>query len=132
MIPRLRRALVAALIVAPVSPALAQAQLSLINGGAELRNGATAIQVMAITDDILRVRIGRPNLPEDASWAVSEAMRHHKVPARTTANGFATRSLSVSIDPHTSQLVVADLQGRPIVADSAAVQLDGEGFTLRK
>src|SRR4051794_7547801 len=118
MIPRLRRALVAALILAPLpTAAFAQRQLTPITGGAELRNGSVAVRVTAITDEILRVRIGRGTLPEDASWAVSDAMRRKSVPVRATANGFATRSVAVSVDPQTLQISIADVQGRPILGD---------------
>src|SRR5580765_1037164 len=38
--------------------------------GAELTANGTTIRITALRDDVLRVRIGHPGLPEDASWAV--------------------------------------------------------------
>jgi alpha-glucosidase len=134
MTPRLRRALAAALISSSLhAVATAQGTISPVAGGAELRDGSTQIRVIAITDNILRIRVGRGALPEDASWAVAEAERRRSVPVSPTANGFTTRSLAVALNPQTMQLSVSDLQGRPIIADASdALRFDGKGFALRK
>jgi alpha-glucosidase len=48
--------------------------------GIEVRRGAVLLRVDALTDAIVRVRIGRDGkLPEDASWAVPHAVREASV-----------------------------------------------------
>src|SRR5580698_8727776 len=42
-----------------------------LNNGIEIRSGAAIMQIMALRDDVVRVRVGPVGqLPEDASWAV--------------------------------------------------------------
>ncbi|MBO9624323.1 MAG: DUF5110 domain-containing protein [Sphingomonas sp.] len=102
--------------------------------GAEARQGALLLRVTALTDSILRVRIGRDGtLPEDASWAVPAAMRAQSTRVTPAPDGFATPALRVRIDPATLALRIEDSAGRRIAGDAAApVTLDGNGFTLRK
>lgn len=110
--------------------ALAQAPLS----GIEAGNGTASIRINALTDTILRVRIGRSGeLSEDASWSVPAAVRHQSVAVQPTPDGFRTRSLAVHLDRRTLQLTVTDLEGHVIVADTQQpIRLDGRSFTLRK
>ena len=113
---------------APAAPATRQAD------GIELHRGATVMRVDALTDSILRVRIGRDGkLPEDASWAVLAAMRAGSVKVTPTADGFRTGALAVHIDPQTLALIVTDPADKVITADAAdPISLDGTAFTLRK
>jgi alpha-glucosidase len=118
-----------------IAPALADAQTALpLPSGYEASNSAGAIRVTALTDTILRVRIApKSQFPEDASWAVSRAVRSRSVPVRATPDGFATGVVAVHIDPATLALSLTDLQGKTIVADLPdAVRFDGRGFHLRK
>jgi len=118
-----------------IAPALADAQTALpLPSGYEASNSAGTIRVTALTDTILRVRIApKGQLPEDASWAVSRAVRSRSVPVRATPDGFATGVVAVHIDPATLALSLTDLQGKTIVADLPdAVRFDGRGFHLRK
>ena len=61
---------------------------SLLNG-IEVHSGKAILQVIALRNDVLRVRIGRDGvLPEDASWAVpasSRAQRATVTPDNTSA-----------------------------------------------
>ncbi|HEV3150371.1 MAG TPA: alpha-glucosidase, partial [Acidobacteriaceae bacterium] len=42
-----------------------------LDNGMELHNGSAVMQITALRDDVLRVRVGPEGaLPEDASWAV--------------------------------------------------------------
>jgi len=102
--------------------------------GLEARRGALLLRVTALTNEIIRIRLGRDGeLPEDASWAVIPQMRSHSAPVTAMENGFATRALRVAIDPATLALTVTDLAGKVIVADSKdPIVLDGRAFTLRK
>lgn len=94
------------------TPALAQAapvtaSVAARTDGVDLRQGGTLLSVTALTDDILRVRIGRDGkLPEDASWAVLPAIRAGHVSVTPTADGFRTAALTVHVDPQTLALTV--------------------------
>ncbi len=136
--PCLRPALAALLLVA--APAAAarpagaeQVTLAARADGVEARHGDVLMRVTALTDHVLRVRIGPEGaLPEDASWAVPAAVRAQSAPVTRTAHGFATSALSVAIGPDL-RLTVKDEAGHVIVADAAdPMQLDRDGFTLRK
>jgi alpha-glucosidase len=64
---------------------------------------------------------------------VPTEIRALRAPAEPLRNGFATRSLRVTVDPQTLALSVADLSEKMITADSSEpVSLNGRGFTLRK
>ena len=116
------------------TPASESSALIAQRGGFELRNGAAVIRVTALTDQILRVRIGRGGaLPEDASWAVPKDMRAKAVAVTPMPDGFSTASLRVRVDAATMALTVTDLAGKVISADAAEpLELDGRAFTLRK
>jgi len=100
--------------------------------GIELRTPTLAMRVTALTDTILRVRIGRGGrFDEDASWAVPAAVRARHIAVTPTAGGFATAALRVRLS--VGRLIVEDKAGKTIVADAAdPVKLDGRAFTLRK
>ena len=105
------------------------------------KNGVT-LEISAPRADIIRVRAGDPNLPEDASWAVSQDVRARHAPLDVTeAAGVATVSTgaaSVKIDETTLAVTVYDKAGHVVLADArgAALQFDpdrlGQGFRLRK
>ena len=122
-----------ALIIAAQASSVA-AQVTPLPNGVQATGGGTLVRVEALTDFILRVRIARGGQwAEDASWAVPTAVRRQSVAVRPAAGGFATRALSVRIDPATLRLNVTDLEGRTIVADGPQpIRLDGARFTLSK
>jgi alpha-glucosidase len=126
------RRLLLALLAAFAAPAFAQA-VPLPNG-VEVSNGSESIVVTALTDSILRVRVSRGHgFGEDASWAVPRDVRRQSVAVQALPDGFRTAAVAVHVDPKTLQLVVSDLQGRTIVADTPdAMRFEGRGFTLRK
>src|ERR1700757_1936992 len=74
-----------------------------LSNGIEVRDGEALEQIVALRDDLLRVRIGRKGvLPEDASWAVLADARQSSVSVTPESSvdhvGFRTRSLLVEID----------------------------------
>ena len=103
------------------------------NGIVAAANG-TRLQVTAITDSIVRVRIAKGGqFPEDASWAVPTAVRRQSVAVSPTAEGFQTKAIAVHLNLSTLAISVADLSGRTIVADAPdGLRFDGRAFTLRK
>ena len=102
--------------------------------GLQVRRGPLLMLVTALTDEIVRVRIGREGtLPEDSSWAVLPEMRARHAVVAPLQNGFATRDLRVIVDPASLSLTVTDPSGKPIVADAGEpISLDGRAFALHK
>jgi alpha-glucosidase len=102
--------------------------------GIQASNGPASIQVTALTDSIVRVRVARGrDFGEDASWAVPPQVRRQQVPVQRTSDGFRTGAVAVHLDPASLALTVTDLQGHVIVADApGALRFDGRAFTLRK
>ena len=128
------RAALVAMAMATATVATAQGRPTATAHGVEARRGPVVMRVDALSDQVLRVRIGRDGtLPEDASWAVEARSRAASVPVVATADGFTTAALAVHLDPATLALTVTDRAGKVIVADAAQpIALDGRGFTLRK
>ena len=107
--------------------------------GIEIRSGSAIMQVTALRDDLLRVRVGATGtLPEDASWAVLEASRTAKSdvkPENTDKTvGFATGKLRVTIQRQPLRMTVADLAGNTIAEDIAdrPIEFHGAGFRVYK
>ena len=94
---------------------------SALPNGVEVHSGAAVMRVTAVTDEILRVRIGVGHLPEDASWAVLPAVRTESVTveAQPAANaiGFKTKAVRVKVFFDPFQLTVQDLDGRFLSQD---------------
>ena len=96
--------------------------------GIEIRSGAAVMQITALRDDVLRVRVGPAGqLPEDASWAVLPSSRTANInvtpESNGTAVGFKTEKLHVTVhkDPfglavtdNAKHVIAQDLPGRPI------------------
>ena len=123
------RPLIAGFVLAGAfaSTARAQSVRHLANGIAA-SNGSTRMQVTALTDSIVRVRVSRSgSLPEDASWAVPFAVRRESVAVTATPDGFKTKSIALHLDPASLQLSVTDLAGKVISADqSEPFSFDGK------
>jgi alpha-glucosidase len=101
------------------------------SGLTAVADGVT-LQVNALRDDVLRVRMWRGDaVPEDASWAVLAQSRTSSVPVTAEAHGFATKALRVTVDDHLL-LTVTDLQGNVLQKDAAPVLWDGQRFTVSK
>src|ERR1700722_11743016 len=69
-----------------------------LSNGIEIRSGTAIMQITALRDDLLRVRVGPAGqLPEDASWAVLPASRTASVPVNPQSDsatiGFKTARL---------------------------------------
>jgi alpha-glucosidase len=111
----------------------------ILSHGIEIYSGSAILQILALRDDVVRVRVGRDGvLPEDASWAVLPAVRQQR--ARITpeisdrAVGFRTKSLRVQIDRATLRLSLTDLAGNVLEEDAAAwpVELHDQSFRIYK
>ena len=129
----MKKNLLFALTLALAAPAGAQSVSSFAHG-VEAANATATMRVTALTDSILRVRIGRSGqFPEDASWAVPADFRRKGVAVTIGKDGFRTGQLIVHVNADTMRLTVTDLDGRVIVQDQRdGLQIEGRGFTLRK
>lgn len=100
-------------------------------------NGAR-IEVSAPRADIIRIRAGERDLPEDSSWAVPQEVRARRVPLDVTETGgrtvIRTSALEVDLDPVTLAVTVRDARGRVVLADApgAGLRFEQGGFRLRK
>jgi alpha-glucosidase len=107
--------------------------------GLEVSSGQAIIQITALRDDVIRVRIGRDGvLPEDASWAVLASARQQRAtvtPENTKAAvGFRTKNLRVQIERATLRLVVTDVEGNVLQEDAPAwpAEFHDESFRIYK
>jgi Domain of unknown function (DUF4968) len=72
-------------------------QITASESGITATADGVTLQVTALREDILRVRMWQGNTaPEDASWAVLPHARTSTVPVTTQALGFTTKSLNVT------------------------------------
>lgn len=104
--------------------------------GIHISSGKTVIEITALRDDVVRVRVG-PNgeLPEDASWAVLPGSRQATVnvsPANDATNvGFTTKLLRVQVERKTSRIIVKDLEGNTLQEDAAGWPADFHDAAFR-
>jgi alpha-glucosidase len=108
-----------------------------IPNGIEIRSGAALMQITALREDVLRVRVGPAGqLPEDASWAVLAAARTAAIPVAAdssgSAVGFKTAKLRVQVHKDPLELTVTDLDGRVIAQDlpGRPIEYNGAGFRI--
>ena len=116
------------------APLEAQASTGLEHtpNGVRARQGGETLEVTALRDDVVRVRMWQGGAePEDASWAIlPEALhRHAKVIAETA--GFSTGKLHVAIGPYLA-LTVTDNAGQVLQEDAEPVLRHGTSFRLYK
>jgi alpha-glucosidase len=105
--------------------------------GIEIRCGAAILEITALRDDVLRVRVGPAGqLPEDASWAVLAASRTASVAVKQDSNGsavgFKTAKLRVSVRKDPLEMTVTDADGHVIAEDlpGRPIEFHGVGFRV--
>jgi len=100
--------------------------------GVEVTQGSTVLNVVALSDTVLRVREGHNGrLAEDASWAVLPSSRSARVPVVAKSDGFRTKSLRVSISSDL-RITVADLEGNVLQQDAGPVHWNDDRFRVVK
>jgi alpha-glucosidase len=104
--------------------------------GVEVVSGAARMSIIALRDDILRIRASATaTLPEDASWAVATDTRAKNVAVElrddATSVGFRTKLLDVRIDRATARLIISDLKGNIISADALGHTTSFENGSFR-
>jgi alpha-glucosidase len=108
-------------------------------GGIEIHNHRMVLQIVALREDVLRVRQSLDGeLPEDASWAVPQTIRQQSINVTreesAEADGFRTKVLRVRIDRKALLLSITDLQGNVLQEDAPGwpAESHGTGFRIFK
>jgi alpha-glucosidase len=128
--------------VAPVSPAKQFIALQSVTNSRSLRNGIeihsgdAILQITALRNDVLRIRIGpQGRLPEDASWAVLPSSRLESTTVSAeedpAAVGFHTTALRVRVERATMRLRITDLSGAVVQEDAADRPIEFHGAAFR-
>jgi alpha-glucosidase len=104
--------------------------------GIEIRSGSAVMQITALRDDVIRVRVGPAGqLPEDASWAVLPSSRTStaNVTPESSANavGFRTAKLHVAVHKDPFGFSVTDLAGHVIAEDLPGRPIEYHGASFR-
>lgn len=112
-------------------------RFSALPNGLEVSSGPASEQIMALRDDVLRVRMTpRAPMPEDASWALLTPSRQSSISVSPDVTpehfGFRTHSLIVSVDRKTLRLTITDLSGKILQQDAQPVRFDGSSFRIFK
>ena len=107
-----------------------------LGNGIEIRSGDAIMQITALRNDVLRIRVGpQGRLPEDASWAVLPSARTSSVQTVPEIGdshiGFHTASLRVTCDA-TLRLTISDLAGKILQQDARSIEWNGRGFHIYK
>ena len=107
-----------------------------LSNGIELRRGQIILRVLAIRDDVLRVRLcHHGQLPEDASWSVAPEIRKQSAEAVAETGGetlgFRTKALRVQVERATLRMTIADLDGNVLQEDPAGWPTEFHGDTFR-
>ena len=112
---------------------------SALPNGIEIQSGSATMQITALRDDLLRVRIGATGkLPEDASWAVLSSAKNGKVDVHPLsakdAVGFSTAKLHLSIRREPLAMTVTDNDGNVIAEDVPGhpIEFHDAGFRVYK
>jgi alpha-glucosidase len=110
---------------------------SALPNGIEVRDGDARMQIIALREEVVRVRVSRSKeLPEDASWAVLKEARESRVAVAPDDSpstvGFRTQALRVSVNRQTFALTIADLGGNVLQEDVRPVEFHRDSFRLYK
>jgi alpha-glucosidase (family GH31 glycosyl hydrolase) len=90
-------------------------------------------QVSAVDNQIIRIRVGKSALPEDASWAVLQAARTPLACATTTDNAvgsdhaLTTGALKVAVDGFSGIVTISDNSGNVLSKDAGAPVFNSDG-----
>jgi alpha-glucosidase len=110
-----------------------------LGDGIQVQSGPAVVRITALRNDIVRVRVSPTSvLAEDASWAVLPESRTKSIAVQpsgdATAVGFRTAALEVRIERNPFRIVIRDLEGNVISADSVGrpTNFHGGGFSVYK
>ena len=101
--------------------------------GFEWQLDGLTLRITAPRDDILHVRAARGTLGEDASWAVSDAVRLQARPLRKTQSGheltLRTAALVARLDTQSGRLSIEDAAGHEVLTDAPGHALHFDAST---
>jgi alpha-glucosidase len=105
--------------------------------GIDVWDGSAHMQVTALREDVLRVRVSRSGkFGEDASWAVLPESRQSRASAvaddAKDKVGFATKALRFSIDRASGESTISDLDGNILQQDAQPIEFVGNTFRVSK
>ncbi len=123
----------ACLLILPLASTPANGQeIRPVPAGVVATSSDTTLQVTALREDVLRVRIWKGSeAPEDASWAVLPSARTSSTTITRDAHGFSTPKLRVTIGADL-RVRVTDAAGNILQEDAAPVAWNGSRFTVAK
>ncbi len=102
--------------------------------GIELHDGPLIMRITALRDDVVRIRAGKQELPEDASWAVLPEARSARTAVTQESNAttaaFHTTVLRVTVDCATGRFTLLDLAGNVLQQDVEPIQFEGDRFRV--
>lgn len=103
--------------------------------GVELHDAQLVVKIVALRDDVLRLRAGRIDaFPEDASWAVLPEARTSTAAVTQDTNattaGFHTANLHVEVSRATGLLTVRDAAGKVILQQAEPIAFLQNGFRM--
>src|SRR5580658_4761182 len=98
--------------------------------GIDLRDGSARMQILALREDVVRIRVSRSNqFAEDASWAVLQEARQSRVAVKPSGTpdevGFQTQVLRVRINRQTFALAISDHDGNILQRDVRPIEFHG-------
>ncbi|HEY6770690.1 MAG TPA: TIM-barrel domain-containing protein [Candidatus Sulfotelmatobacter sp.] len=110
-----------------------------LRDGVQIQAGSAQLRITALRDDIIRIRIApSSSFPEDASWAVLPGPKSKSIDVQPSQDGgfigFHTAAIDVRVERNPLRLVVRDLAGNVICADSMGrpTEFNLGGFAVHK
>jgi alpha-glucosidase len=110
-----------------------------LKSGIEIYSGPALVQILALRDDVLRIRIAATGrLPEDASWAVLTEPRTQQVDVTpddsATSVGFRTTALRIQVERASFRMCITDANGNILQQDAAGlpVEFRDDAFRIYK
>ena len=119
-------------VAAQAPPQTSSQKLGSLPAGVRAVSGDEVMEVTALRDDVLRVRVWKSgHEPENASWAVLPEALHSTVAVAPTSAGFTTHKLQVHLGANLS-LAVSDTAGRVLQTDAEPITRRPGGFRTYK
>ncbi|HEY1263245.1 MAG TPA: hypothetical protein VGF06_06960, partial [Terriglobales bacterium] len=109
----------------------------ILRNGVELMAGKSAIQVVAVRDDVIRIRVARNGkFPPDFSWAVLPETVRNPPPVDVSdspqAVRFSTKNGSVRLEKSPLRIVFLDPAGKTLQSDARTMAFTGDAFRVWK
>ena len=104
--------------------------------GYVVEHGGIRLEITAPREDIIRVRMGRPDLPENASWAVEAPARGARVPMHMESQNHLVKLRTQRVEVEVNDALnvsIFDAGGLPLLQDvGAGFAFENGGLVLTK